>query len=260
MPGDEFSRSVRRRSGLLALSSLIVAIVAGLVAHSSAPQYVSSASFLVGPVSSPDVDTLRAAQSLTSTYSQLILSPVAVQTVAQRLLLSPASVNSAADVNFNTDTRIVTLTVTSRRPADAKDITRELTTELTALVGSLGPTSPGKVKILSTLPPTAVPVKKSALRYALLGGAGWLLLALGALAALTAGRPGASKDPEQGELGQRALNGPAPVGVPPIVPIDSAPSRAETLSSRDVEQIAERVSQRLLESLQEDDGSSRAQR
>jgi capsular polysaccharide biosynthesis protein len=229
LPANGFHISLRGRAPLLMITTILVAAIAGLVAYSSPPRYVSSTSILVGPVSS-DVDTLRASQSLTSTYSQLLLRPEAVQVVAAQVRLAPSQVFADADVNFNTDTRIVTLTVSTDREITAQQIAESLTAQLTKLIGTIDPTAPGAAQILSAQPQTAVAVSRSPARYALLAGAGWVLLGLAVFAAFAATRESSS----------------AAAGGGVVVPGQRPPTRPR-LSSEDIELIAERVRHKLLD-------------
>ena len=170
------------------LTTLMVAIAGALYALASPPRYVATSTLLVGPVTS-DVDTLRAAQSLTNTYSQLMVSPTAVQDAGRRAGLSSAAVTDAANVTFNSDTRIVVLNVTTDTSAQSRVIASTLTTELTRTVGTVDPTAPGALRVLTAQPQTAEEVTRSPVRYAILGGVGWLLLAIAVLAAFAAGTP-----------------------------------------------------------------------
>jgi capsular polysaccharide biosynthesis protein len=226
VPSEEFSRSVRRRAVVLILTTVVVAAAAGLFAHSSPPRYVATASLLVGPVSA-DVDTVRASQALTATYSQLVLRPQALQGVAGLVQRSPSEVAAASDVTFNTDTRIVSLTVTTRLSRTSRQIASALTAQLTRLVGTVDPTAPGAVRILSAQPQTAVVVTRSVARYALLAAAGWLLLAFGLLAAFSSRRPTAAGD----EL-------------PSVTPL-YVPAPASRLTEHDIERIAEQVKEKM---------------
>lgn len=168
----------------LILTSLMVAAAGGLFALATPKEYVSSASVLVGPVTS-DVDTLRAAESLTSTYSQLYVRPKALQTVADQVGLTSEEVDDASDVTFNTETRIVTLTVTTSSASVTQRIASGLTAQLTNFVGTVDPTAPGALRVISVQPQTTEEVSRSVVRYAALAGVGWLLLAVGVLAAFS---------------------------------------------------------------------------
>jgi capsular polysaccharide biosynthesis protein len=243
LPTDQFHGTLRRRAPIVLLTTVLVALAAGLWAHASAVRYVSTTSILVGPVSS-DVDTLRASQSLTSTYSQLILRPEATQRIATRLQLAPSQIADASDVTFNTDTRIVTLTVTTARARRSINIASGLTTQLTRLIGTIDPTAPGVAQVLSAQPQDAVAVTRSWPRYALLGGAGWLLLVLGVTAALAAG-----KSTEQTGEGLAAVSS-LPVGT---LPVDAEASR---LQPADIDLIAEKVNR--LRTISPDDGPNAA--
>ncbi len=170
------------------LTTLMVAIAGALYALASPPRYVATSTLLVGPVTS-DVDTLRAAQSLTNTYSQLMVSPTALQDAGRRAGLSSSAVSDAANVTFNSDTRIVVLNVTTDTSAQSRVIASTLTTELTRTVGTVDPTAPGALRVLTAQPQTATEVTRSVARYAILGGVGWLLLAIAVLAAFAAGTP-----------------------------------------------------------------------
>jgi capsular polysaccharide biosynthesis protein len=238
LPTDEFYGTLRRRAPVLVLTTVLVALAAGIWAHSAAARYVSTTSVLVGPVSS-DVDTLRASQSLTSTYSQLILRPEALQRIAAQVQRSPSELANASDVTFNTDTRIVTLTVTTDRPRLSINIASGLTTQLTRLIGTIDPTAPGVAQILSARPQDAVAVTRSWPRYALLGGAGWLLLVLGVLAALAAGKPT-----------EATGEGLAAVSSLPVGPDQGR------LQPADIDLIAERVNR--LRTITPDDGTNAA--
>ncbi len=166
----------------LSVTTVIVALAAGLVASALPPKYVSKVSLLVGPVTG-DVDTLRASELLTSTYSQLLLNPSAVQEAATSVGMSADDVSEDSVVTFNTDTRIVTMTVTTGTAATSTRIASSLTRQLADQVGTVDPSAPGAVTILSVRPQTAEEVRPSATRYAILGGAGWLLLVAALLAA-----------------------------------------------------------------------------
>ena len=188
MPGDIRDRTTARWGVALVVTTLIVALAAGLFSLAAAPKYVSTVNILVGPVTA-DVDTLRAAESLTSTYSQVLVSTGAIQEAAESVEMTPTAVTEAADVTFNVETRIVTLRVTTEAPAASRGIATSLTGQLTQLIGTVDPTAPSALSILSVQPQTAEEVPRSALRYAALGGAAWLLLTVGVLAAF-ASRPG----------------------------------------------------------------------
>jgi capsular polysaccharide biosynthesis protein len=166
----------------LSVTTVMVALAAGLVASALPPKYVSKVSLLVGPVTG-DVDTLRASELLTSTYSQLLLNPSAVQEAAASVGMSADDVSEDSVVTFNTDTRIVTMTVTTGTAATSTRIASSLTRQLADQVGTVDPSAPGAVTILSVRPQTAEEVRPSATRYAILGGAGWLLLVAALLAA-----------------------------------------------------------------------------
>lgn len=188
LPGDGTSKPIGRWVVALVLTTLVVATTAGLVAANLPSRYVSVTSFLVGPVTS-DLDTLRASESLTSTYSQLLLRPQALQQTAQLVQRSPKMIADDSDVTFNTETRIVTLTVDTDQARASERIAASLTTQLTQLVGTIDPTSPGALRILSVQPQDSVPVTRSPIRYALLAGAGWILIVASLVAALAAGGP-----------------------------------------------------------------------
>lgn len=234
LPGDRSQRSVVKFVITLALTTIIVAVATGLFALTAPSKYVSTTSLLVGPVSS-DADTLKASTSLTSTYSQLLLRPQALAKVGQTVQMSAKQVNDDADVSFNVDTRIITLTVTTGSPATSRQIASSLTAQLTRLVGTVDPTAPGSLTILSVQPQTAVEVARSPIRYALLGGAAWLLVAVGVIAAFAA-RSNAS---------ERERTGTAPRPA-------TTPTRA-VLSRQDVESIAEQVKRKVLRSLDASD-------
>lgn len=212
------------------VTTLMVALAAGLFALSSPSKYVSTANILVGPVTA-DVDTLRASELLTSTYSQVLVSPEAVAEAAGTVGMTPKAVTKAAGVTFNTETRIVTLSVTTTSDAASRQIATSLTGQLTQRVGTVDPTSPGALSILSVQPQTAEELPRSFLRYAALGGVGWLLLAAGVLAALGA-RPGS------------VLRGSGSGGTRPSTGAPTTP-----LSRQDVDSIAERVESKVLASL-----------
>jgi capsular polysaccharide biosynthesis protein len=275
LPSNGFHISLRGRAPLLMITTILVAAIAGLVAYSSPPRYVSSTSILVGPVSA-DVDTLRASQSLTATYSQLLLRPEAVQQVAAQVRLAPSQVFADADVNFNTDTRIVTLSVSADRQIAAQQIAESLTAALTSLIGTIDPTAPGAASILSAQPQTAVAVSRSPARYALLAGAGWVLLGLAVFAAFAATRESSSVS-----AGQRAGAVPPGEGLPKRpqlssedieliavrvreklldVPVDDLDDIDGVVLVDDIELIAQRVRQALVGNLVDDDGPSIAQR
>lgn len=243
LPTDQFYGTLRRRAPLLVLTTMLVALGAGLWAHAAPVRYVSTTSILVGPVSS-DVDTLRASQSLTSTYSQLILRPEALQRIATRLQRAPSAIADASDVTFNTDTRIVTLTVTTSRARLSINIASGLTTQLTRLIGTIDPTAPGVAQVLSARPQDAIAVTRSWPRYALLGGAGWLLLVLGVTAALATGKP--TESTGEGLAAVSSL----PVG---SLPVDREAGR---LQPADIDLIAEKVNR--LRTVSPDDGPNAA--
>ncbi|MGA8211192.1 MAG: hypothetical protein WB441_11540 [Nocardioidaceae bacterium] len=182
---------MRSRTAALVVTTLVVALVAGIVAAASPPKYVSTTSLLVGPVTS-DLNTLRASESLTSTYSQLLLRPAALAEVGGFVSMSPKEVEAASDVKFNTETRIVTLTVTTGSATQSPRIASALTARLTRLVGTIDPTSPGALQILTEQPQTVTTVSRSVTRYALLAAVGWLLLAAAVVAAFAARPTGAA--------------------------------------------------------------------
>lgn len=235
LPGDYKNRTMYTWATALALTTLMVALAAALFSMAAPPKYVSTVNILVGPVTS-DVDTLRAAESLTSTYSQVLVSAEAVQNAADSVGMSAKEVADDAVVTFNNETRIVTLTVTTSTSSASRGIASSLTRQLTTLVGTVDPTSPGALSILSVQPQTAERAPRSILRYAVLGGAAWLLLAVGVLAAL-ASRPGG--------VGRfTAFRSPA---APP----------AAALSRSDVDSIAEQVKRKVLDSLDDRDSLRR---
>ena len=176
----------------LIVTSLIVAVAAALFALSRPPQYVATSTLLVGPVTS-DVDTLRAAQSLTNTDSQLLVSPTALRDAARRGGMSAAAGHDARSVTFNVDTRIVVLKVTTDTAQKSRTIASSLVTDLTRTVGTVDPTAPGALRVLTAQPQTAVKVARSVLRYAVLGGVGWLILGIAVLAAFAATPAGSSR-------------------------------------------------------------------
>jgi len=243
LSGDRDKRRVWKWVVSLIVTTAMVALAAGMFAQASPPRYVSTASVLVGPVTS-DVDTLRASQSLTSTYSQLLLRADALAQVSQEVGMTSKEISDDSDVTFNVDTRIVTLTVTTESADTSARIASTLTTQLTRLVGTVDPTAPGALSILSVQPQTAEPLERSVARYAALGGIGWLLLAIGVLAAFAA-RPGSERERERTGA------------VDTSVAAHAEPAYEPTPERRDAELIAEQVRQRVLRgSVAEDRGTA----
>ena len=115
---------VLRRWWLTFLGAALIGGAAGYVSANQLPEHFEShAKVLVGPVNA-EIDTIRAAASLTETYAQLASSEVVVSGAIDELALAISSedLREAMEVRTDQTTRIVTIGVEADDPQLAADL------------------------------------------------------------------------------------------------------------------------------------------
>lgn len=147
---------LQRWKWTLLLAVWVAGLVGFLGASQIAPTYETSARLLVGPLNT-DINTVRAAESLTLTYAELAGTEPPLRRVIDRLGLDVAlaDLSEAVEITATSATRILEIKVTDTDPARASDVANALADELIELT-STGLSRPeGELTLVD---PAAVPI------------------------------------------------------------------------------------------------------
>lgn len=112
---------------LIALAGLLAGVAAYMVSIRSTPIYESSTRLLVSapsPISGMDPSSLVTTQTMTSTYSQMLLDrPVLEGVIGQlKLTTTPDELKKSISIDVVTNTQLLTITVKDPKPAQAANI------------------------------------------------------------------------------------------------------------------------------------------
>jgi capsular polysaccharide biosynthesis protein len=159
---------------------LLAACVAGLVGFLGAsqidPTYEAEARLLVGPVNT-DVDTVRAAESLTLTYAELATAQPAIDRVAASVDVDPALLDDAIGVSATSSTRIISIVVVHTDPEIAAAVANGIAAELTELTSSSLTRPEGEVRLVDQAVAPTEPVGPNTTLLIFLSAAAGLLIA-----------------------------------------------------------------------------------
>src|SRR5512140_3957148 len=107
---------------LIALAGVVAGIAAFMVSVRSTPIYEASTRLLVSapsPISGMDPSSLVTTQTMTSTYSQMLLDRPVLEGVIEQLKLetTPDELKKAISVDLVTNTQLLTINVKDTQPA-----------------------------------------------------------------------------------------------------------------------------------------------
>lgn len=152
------------------LTFLAAAIIGGVGGYATASQlperYESHARVLVGPVNA-DIDTIRAAASLTETYAQIATSEEVLRGAIEELALALSSddLREAMDVRTDQTTRIVTIGIAAPDAGRAADLANAIAQGLLRFATPVGGPE-GELQVIDPALPAQDPVGPSALQIA----------------------------------------------------------------------------------------------
>lgn len=141
---------VRRWWPLILAASLTAGVAGYFVARQLDPAFEASTRLLVGPISSNNVDEIRAAGQLAVTYAELISGDDVLQAAIRDVPLPMAleDLRQSVSARGNGTTRILTITVSLADSSLAAATANRLAGALVALTAA-APESPGEVRVIN---------------------------------------------------------------------------------------------------------------
>ncbi len=161
---------------------LIAVVVAGLVGYLSAsqipPTYEANARLLVGPVNT-DVNTVRAAESLTLTYAELATAEPTLRRVADALDLDfeEEKLANVVTVNAVSTTRILSVRVTGNDPEQIALIANTLASEMIEVARDTLDRPEGRLHAIDPAVPPTEPIAPNVILITFLTAMAGLLAA-----------------------------------------------------------------------------------
>lgn len=147
---------VARQWWLALAAATVLSGAAGYVfAAQSDPVYESGTRLLIGPVSSFDIEDLRVAGQLASTYAELATGEALLATAIEGVPVSLQELRGSVRARGNSETRVLTLSVRLADPQLAATVADRLGAALQALVAA-PPGSPGALQVIA---PAQVPIR-----------------------------------------------------------------------------------------------------
>lgn len=169
---------LRRWKWALLLATLVAGIIGLLVTSQIPPTYQAETRLLVGPINA-DIDTVRAAESLTATYAEIATAEPTLNSVIDELNLdmTPAELREAMAATATSATRIVSIVVTGTDPIQVADIANTLAAELDELTSSGLSRPEGRVRAIAPAVVPTDPIAPNVMLLTMLSAMAGLLIA-----------------------------------------------------------------------------------
>jgi capsular polysaccharide biosynthesis protein len=171
------------------LLAAALAGVGGYLAAATTATHQASVRVLVGPVVA-DAATLRAASQLAQTYAELARTKPLMEATAAELDAgrSAGRLRRATTVTADTETRLLTISVTDGDPDIAADAANEIARQLTELGRTSRTVRAGELLVVDAADPGSTSLTPPPFLYALVAAGAAALLTVAAAAALDGAR------------------------------------------------------------------------
>jgi capsular polysaccharide biosynthesis protein len=193
---------VRRWWWLLGLASVVGAIAGYVVAKALPKTYQSTATMLVGPVSTGSSSDLSASSSLTATYESLASSqPVLANAISTTHAgVTPLALEGDVSTTSNSISRLVTVSVSNPDPKVAAALANAVAARVATLARQSSGAIAGKVTLVNPAIPAGSAASPKKSLFVVLGGFAGLLITSILLFGRADGRRVGVDEPPQSRL------------------------------------------------------------